>query len=682
MSILGSLVSPLHGNTISTTVVRSIGFSPRHSRAIRRRNAHQSTNSFVQQSKVIKTPAVTSEDLERIFINSLVAASSCSLHQNTSNVQRGSLKRPTSNRSDQKELSTLQRRGFSSGPRKKSVIQLASEPDEIEKARRAIPRITPEEYKELVNTYAGFGGKVRNNERASKNKAYFPLAPRLFMTPEQEDAYALHGRNHLLQPRDAETRQRLKFLRRLLARPLGGVSQEELWQAYENLPEHRPRYLNDASIQRMFRHLAWVEFRTTTNAMQRYLAFLNHCSEEGLELNADIWNTAISFSARWIRRTSTAEFKAAVETWMRMEEAGFEPTNVTFNILFDVAIRAGRYGLADTIFQELVTRKMPLNRFFRTSVIFYAGLQKNGDNVRSAFRDLVSSGEIVDTAVMNCVMLSLIRAGEGAAAENVFGKMKALHEEKFGIAGPQSWQAQKRLGRFLDHTARALREERNTMQNSFFGTAFSNEDRKEAIQNATPLAPNARTYRILIAYHAETSGDLDRIRDLMAEMSDRGLAIHGSAYFLCLKGFIAHGGIHRWRSSWCHMALEELWADFIAAAAASSSSVPTTTADLDTDPARPSRTVVPTEILKDASSDLTSSDHDHLHLVPDNKLSEESRAPYFTVALTCVALRAFHRCAGRRRMLQVWQEIQSQLWQGMTMDQRLEVQETVDSLRS
>jgi hypothetical protein len=285
---------------------------------------------------------------------------------------------------------------------------------------------------------------------------------------------------------------------------------------------------------------------------------------------------------------------------------------------------------------------------------------------------------------MNCVMLSLIRAGEGAAAESVFGKMKTLHEEKFGIAGPQSWQAQKRLGRFLDHTARALREERNTMQNSFFGTAFSNEDRKEAIQNATPLAPNARTYRILIAYHAETSGDFERIRDLMVEMSDRGLAIHGSVYFLCLKGFIDHGGVHRWRSAWRHMALEELWADFIAAAAAasSSSSAPTTTADLDIDPARPSRTVVPSEILEDASSDPASSKYDHVQIVPDNNLSEETRAPYFTVALTCVALKAFHRCAGRRRMLQVWQEIQLRLWQGMTMDQRLEVQQMVDSLRS
>jgi pentatricopeptide repeat protein len=277
------------------------------------------------------------------------------------------------------------------------------------------------------------------------------------MTPEQEEAELLCERT-LLKPEDEETEEHLEILEKLLAKPLGRVSHEKLWRTYESLPGRRPRYLNDDNIRRFFRHLSWVEFRDSTNAMQRYLALLDHCNAEDMELSADIWNTAISFTARWIRRTSTDEVKAAVEAWMRMEKAGFEPTNVTFNILFDVAIRAGRYGLADTIFQELVTRKMSLNRFFRTSVIFYAGLQKNGDSVRNAFRDLVNGGEIVDTAVMNCVMLSLIRAGEGAAAENVFARMKELQEQKFGIAGPKSWQAQKELGRFLDHTARSLRD--------------------------------------------------------------------------------------------------------------------------------------------------------------------------------------------------------------------------------
>jgi pentatricopeptide repeat protein len=398
-----------------------------------------------------------------------------------------------------------------------------------------------------------------------------------------------------------------------------------------------------------------------------------------MELSADIWNTAISFTARWIRRTSTDEVKAAVEAWMRMEKAGFEPTNVTFNILFDVAIRAGRYGLADTIFQELVTRKMSLNRFFRTSVIFYAGLQKNGDSVRNAFRDLVNGGEIVDTAVMNCVMLSLIRAGEGAAAENVFARMKELQEQKFGIAGPKSWQAQKELGRFLDHTARSLRGERDAMPKTFFGTAFSNADRKDAIQKATPLAPNARSYRILISYHAETSGDFKRIRELMKEMSDLGFNIHGSVYFFCLKGFLRHGGGSAYsRSTWDREALEEIWSSFLAAADASSPSALSSTAK---GPVDPSRKAIPAEVVDEDDPDPWADNDDDPRVDSSWTLSEESRAPYFTVALACVALRAFHRCAGRRSMMQVWHEMQLVSWREMTAEQRLDIQQLVDRLR-
>jgi pentatricopeptide repeat protein len=498
------------------------------------------------------------------------------------------------------------------------------------------------------------------------------------MTAEQEEASEANERT-LLRPEDEETKEHLESLEKMLGMPLGRVSHEKLWHAYESLPDRRSRYLSDENIRRLFRHLSWVEFRSSNNAMQRYMAFLDHCNDEGMELSPDIWNTAISFTAKWVQRTSTDEVRAAVETWMRMEKAGFEPTNVTFNILFDVAIRAGRYGLADTIFQELVTRKMPLNRYFRTSVIFYAGLQKNGDGVRNAFRDLVNGGEIVDTSIMNCVMLSLIRAGEGAAAENVFARMKELMEKKFGTVGPKSWQAQKQLGRFLDHTARSLREERDAMPKTFFGTAFSNEDRKDAIQKATPLAPNAKSYRILIAYHATTSGDFGRIRELMKEMSDRGLNVHGSAYFVCLKGFLIHGsGSTYSRSAWNRQALEELWLDLLAAADASS---PSTSESPSIDgPADPSRKAIPAEVVDEGDPDLWADD-DNPRIDASGTLSEESRAPYFTVALACIALKVFHRYAGRRRMMQVWEEMQLVIWRDMTAEQRLNVQHCVDRLR-
>lgn len=693
MSILGSLVKPQSGKAVSTIATRSMTGCAQTVRQPRKQRSRSFPNELYHATRSVPFDISC---IERLFIRSLVAASSCAQHRHATFTRPKTTVSSSPCRANQTQNCPSTARHFSTVPRRREhpkasqAIDRANShnknesrpPDKSQERdgedpdgeQSAASKITKEEYNELVNTYPGFKGKRRAADTKSKSHAggehHYRLAPRLLMTPEQEAEADAKDRARSSEARqfDDATKQCIEHINRIVKKPLGRINLTRLWNLYESLPSPRPSCLRQITVNRMFRHMAWVEFKSGPNAMTRYMTLIDECLADNVPLHAAIWDTAISFSARWVRRVTSVEVKAAVEMWMRMEHFGFPASHVTFNILFDAAVRAERFALADTIYSELVTRKMPMNRYLRTSVIYYAGKQGSGDAVRSAFRDLVNAGDIVDTSVMNCVMLSLIRASEGPAAENVFARMKLLHEQKFGTAAPQSWQAQKELAHFLDSTAAKLRKEREEFQQSFFGTPFSNDDKKEAVQNAAPLAPNARTYRILITYHCQTTGDIGRIRELIAEMQAAELHVHGSVYYFFFRGFVQHGGFPR--AVWSRGALEDTWAECLSAMTTdgkddlTQAGADQTAKDI-SGRQEPSRKHAAEAILEEESDD------DHFGL------AEDERPPYFTSALAHIVIKAFYRCAGINRMLEVHGQILA-LWEDISPDQREDMQSLVN----
>ncbi|KAK4549902.1 hypothetical protein LTR36_005203 [Oleoguttula mirabilis] len=564
--------------------------------------------------------------VEDVFIESLVAASSCRHHipRRHSSIPVWSSNTATHTRRPPR-IPRMTTRHFTTEPSKRQTAALAVS-DET----------TKEEYRNLVNTYDSPSDLW---EQPVHVPQHFPLAPRLVIPPEKEDNPPFAPRV-VLPPEDGEHAIQLKYLRSLLYRKPGRVSHSRLWNTFQSLRSPRLRYVADDDIRKAFRHLSWVEFPNAEGAMPRYFALLEECVGEQIPVTTGEWNSAISYAGRWVRHSTSAEVKGAVETWMRMERHGAMADNTTFNILFDVAVKAGRFALADTIFNELKMRDMPLNRYFRTSMIYYAGMRGDGDGVRKAFRDLVNAGEIVDTAIMNCVILSLVRAGEPAAAEHVFYKMKQLYEQKLGTEGPSSWQGKKELSILLHRTAMRLRREKEEHESSFFGGQYSAEERREEVQKVTPIKPDARTYRILIQHHAYSSGDLDRIRELLDEMKTDDMHVHGSVYVHLFRGFWQHGGFSY--TSWNRENLEAFWDGFLADHSLGA-------------------TRTPAELSEDAEQ------------------SEEDKAPYFTKALAHGVLRAFFKCAGRKKMLEVWEEIKAK-WVDMEADDRRILQELVEHL--
>jgi pentatricopeptide repeat protein len=559
-----------------------------------------------------------------------------------------------------------------------AVVAAQEDPDPM-----PVPEITKEEYKDMVNTYGlpsdmwdqpAFGMQA---PKSKQRKQQHPLAPRLVVTPEQESKPPYTERV-VLEPKDERHAFLLERLRSALRKHRGTASHNSLWKKYTILPTPRLRYMDDHMIRSLFGHLTWVErVHADARSRRRYFTLLEECIGEQIPLSTIEWSGAMHFAGRAVRHGTDNEVKDAIELWLKMEESGVQADNVTFNILFYVAVKAGRFALADTIYNELMSRDMELDRYFRASMIYYAGSKGDGDAVRKAFNDMVNAGEIIDTAIMNCVILSLIRSGEPSAADHVFRKMKALHESKFGSKSPEDWREQRKLAKLLNITGQNLRAERKEHEQSFFGAQFSGDDKREQIQEATPIAPNVRTYRLLLRYNARVSGDLDRVRELLEENSERGFHVHGSVYLNIFAAFIIHGGyVH---SAWKPSVLESYWREFLEASSAPNagqwlSSGQNTIQMPDSDAAPPQDDAEafagPDGLMEMEEDDLG----------PDT-ISEEDKAPYFTLALAFTVLRAFHKCIGTQRTLEVWDEIAAK-WKECGREETVAIETLLEQLQS
>lgn len=581
--------------------------------------------------------------MELRFIRALVSASACkecAAHQrNRWPLARGDEPRP---KRQNNALGYAPARRFSTRSSGKQEAALASREDRPEE-------ITRKEYHGLVDTYDTTSLKAE--AQSAGTGTYLPLAPRLVLTAEQEDR-SIQPARKVLPPEDSNHAKLIKRLKKHLSNR-AGFSSSKTWLAYQDLPEPRVCYVDDGAMHALLKHLSWTEFKNAESA-QRYFAVLEECVAEGVRIRLSEWNSAIAFAGRWARQTTSDEVKNAVEIWMRMENGGRTANNITFNVLFDVAVRAQRFALADTIHEELRARKLPLNRYFRTSMIYYAGLRGNGDRVRAAFHALVNGGEMVDTVVMNCVIASLVRAGEGPGAEDVFEKMNRLHESRFGTSAPRHWVERKELGRQLEAKARELREQREEHESSFFGSAEPVDEHREEAQRQSPIAPDAKTYRILIEYHADITGDMKRIKHLIRLTREGDWRVHGSVYNHVFRGFSLHGAVP-W-TAWTRQELENLWREFLEGVAEG-------------------REMARQEAEGQARADPDEDDGG------DEMAPEEDRPPYFVRSMAIRALRAFYTCAGRKRMLEVWEEIQRE-WQDVSEEDLQRVGDFVRTLKS
>lgn len=459
--------------------------------------------------------------MDSLFINALVTASSCRHHIHTIPTQATMPKVLFAHRKARRGTT----RCNLTQDRSIHNTQFISSPPTLPEAR-----VSRDEYKQMLDYYIEpHSDHIGLGVPESSFKS--------FKIPFTGDNDVSHDR-----ATSSKTQQlAIEKLEKLL--DWQGSSNEEIMHAYSVLPSPGVLYLRDEKRRLLLLRIATVERKNREN-MLKYLSIVEDMKIARLPMIESEWNSAISFVGRCFTHVKSSDVEAALQIWKEMEqEAQVQSGMVTFNILFDIATKAGKFVLAEMILKEMEARNLPLNRFSRVSIIYYYGLKGEGEGIRKSYRALVDAGEIVDTVVMNCVIASLIRAGEPSAAHHVFERMKRMYSLKADIPSlSQPRQYGRELGRILESGSRTFR---------------SKPGKLRRLQDEQCLCPNLQTFSIFVEHHVAETGELRRITELLEEMQSLQVPMHGRIFVKIFKGFAVHGGVRY--TSWTKARLESVW---------------------------------------------------------------------------------------------------------------------------
>lgn len=341
-------------------------------------------------------------------------------------------------------------------------------------------------------------------------------------------------------------------------------SNRDLFIAYKRFPHPGVSWL-PAGVIRLFLQRMSTPLVKSPIAMVKYLSLIDDMQAAKLPITVAEWSSAIYLAGRSLgKKVTSAEVNNALEIWRKMErDAGVQSTHVTFNILFDIAVRAGKYAMAENFMQEMFSRGLRLNRLGRVSLIYYHGIRGDGDAVRRTYRDFVDAGEIVDTLVLNCVIVSLFNASEPAAAEQVYERMRDL--QKRLVRGTRPDGSETFYIRYPESSSNLI--DREAASNSLGRVLLSASklkdvmpDKHAELQDSMPLRPDHFTFRAMIAYYANESGDLDRITVLIKQMTEEfDLPMSTKIYHLLFKGFALHGQMKDSEGMWRAERLRAMW---------------------------------------------------------------------------------------------------------------------------
>ena len=496
---------------------------------------YPSPNVSARTSRQISASCL--HQMNKFFFDALLLASTCTGHANPTHGQAGTRYLHHRTRRRASSISDDRSCGF-------HIARIPSQSPAV---------ISREEYKQMLDYYREPFSTQASSTRDDSSYYQSPLS--MEGLAEREDIAATRAASGRAVEKARSTTSPSRIHERSSIGEFLDVLRDEdtshqaIFQAYQNLPFPGVSYLNDETRRRLLYRLSIVETKNH-RSMFRYLSVVDDMKAVDLPLTNGEWSSAIAFVGRCFVRISAVEVENALRTWKEMElEAGIKGTQVTFNILFDIAAKAGKFALAEMIFKEMDIRQLRVNRFAYVGFIYYHGLKGDGTGVRKAYRDFVDAGHIVDTVVMNCVIASLIKADELAAAEQVYERMKNMLSKKTGAVLPQTtWKSDRDLGRVLDKAAK---------------THKNNKERLRQLQDEQLLAPNLRTFKIFISHHVSSTGELRRVTTLLNEMAALQIPTHGTIFVKLFRGFAIHGGVRY--SSWTKSRLGSVWAALLQA---------------------------------------------------------------------------------------------------------------------
>ncbi|CAM1510562.1 Fc.00g008970.m01.CDS01 [Cosmosporella sp. VM-42] len=313
---------------------------------------------------------------------------------------------------------------------------------------------------------------------------------------------------------------------------------EPIYKLYLQLPEPRMLYLTWNWRDRLLKVMGTPPKRDS-ESMLRYFALVADVKNAGLTLRRTHWNLALAFATKYAARATATEVESALRLWREMERgARIKGNDVTFNVLFDVASKAGNFTLADMIYKEMEARGIAYNRYHHVSLIHYFGLKLDSEGIRATYKEMVEAGEMVDTIVLNCVISGLLRCGEESAAEETYERMKTGNNTL-----PFLPERNYTMGRVITKVLMM-----------FTKVGKQHPEMQKSLQQNVHLAPNLHTYKLFVEHYAITVGDLGKVAQYLDEMKHLKITIHPTVFLALFKGFYAHGGFPS--SEWSEKRLE------------------------------------------------------------------------------------------------------------------------------
>ncbi|KAK0732684.1 hypothetical protein B0T21DRAFT_369473 [Apiosordaria backusii] len=374
-------------------------------------------------------------------------------------------------------------------------------------------------------------------------RGYAPAeSPRFSLARTKEQA-EYPTPDEVIPPHSEEERQLLFELRfavkyYIIKPEMGDL--DNIYNLYQRLPEPKLLHL-DANFRHQLLKALGQPPKLNARSMMRYFAVIGDVKNSGIALTRAEWNRVIYFGSKYVGRITEVENEAALKLWREMEvDAGIKGNDVTFNILFNVACKAGNFVLAEMIYREMEQRGHAYNRYHYVSLIYYFSLKYETGGMRAAYREMVLAGEIIDTVVLNAMISGLLRAGEESAADNIYERMKATNSD-LGELPVKSAMSERAIAQAL-------------MMMGKLGRKFP--EQQERFQSMALTTPDLQTYRILVNHYGKI-GDLGRVAMYIDEMKYFQIPLHGAIFLALFKGFARHGRLHR--SAWSERHLEEIF---------------------------------------------------------------------------------------------------------------------------
>lgn len=335
-----------------------------------------------------------------------------------------------------------------------------------------------------------------------------------------------------------------------------------LFSLYRNIPSPGVEKLPARTRGALLRQMANPPNRRPVD-VRRYLALVDDMIACNIPMSRSLWTTAISFAGRRSGkgRTKKRNIVRAIGLWQQMEHyANIEADEVVFNVLYDSAIKAGAFSIAERLEKEMVKRRIPSTRYSLIPKLNYHAERQDLEGISRTFDRFVQSGNLVDTVILNGLLSAFLKAGDTETAEGIYERMLLAQNTRKDTGLPADITGHSLSTRFEIYRSTTKRLGRLLKLSDALKDPLPHHYR--AFQESLPLTPDTRTFHILLRHYAITTGRFDKVLYIIRDMENsfKSPPRH-MIYSTLFEGFSIHGKTKK--QTWTANRLWLLWQSYV-----------------------------------------------------------------------------------------------------------------------